>query len=97
MFGVHYLINLKCLFFLKCLLSVLRRGSLKDLLVRAKVPVEKKNRGKSCGCQGKCCKVCTFSEEKKTFTNKEGSYTYKLREGLYLDCNSKNVNKKDKT
>ena len=36
------MINLKCLFFLKCLLSVLRRGSLKDLLVRAKVPVEKK-------------------------------------------------------
>ena len=30
-----------------------KRGkSLKDLLVRAKTPVEKETDGKSCGCQG---------------------------------------------
>ena len=65
--------------------------SLKDLLVREKVPVEKETDGKSCGCQEKRCEVCTFLEEKNTFTNKEGSDTYKIREGLHLDCNSKNV------
>ena len=69
-----------------------KRGkSLKDLLVRAKVPVEKETDGKSCGCQGKRCEVCTFLEEKTTFTNKEGSDTYRIREGLHLHCNSENV------
>ena len=69
-----------------------KRGkSLKDLLVRAKVPVEKETHGKSCGCQGKRCEVCTFLEEKNSFTNKEGSDTYKIREGLHLDCNPENV------
>ena len=45
-----------------------KRGgeSLKDLLGRAKVPVEKETDGKSCGCQGKHCKIGTFLEEKKT-------------------------------
>ena len=77
-------------FFLKCLLSVLREGkSLKDMLVREKVPVEKERGGKSCGCEGKRSEVCTFLEEKNTFPNKKGSNTYKIREGLHLDCNSK--------
>ena len=69
-------------FFLKCLLWILRGG---------KVPVEKETDGKSCGCQRKRCELCTFLEEKNTFTNKEGSDTYKIREGLHLDCNSENV------
>ena len=78
-----------------------KRGkSLKDLLVRAKVPVEKETDRKSCGCHGKRCELCTFLEEKNTSTNKEGkntstnkegSDTYKIREGLYLDCNWENV------
>ena len=69
-----------------------KRGKiLKDLLVRAKVPVEKETDRKSCDCQGKRCKVCTFLGEKNTFTNKEGSDTYKIREGLHFDCNSENV------
>ena len=50
-----------------------RGKSLKDLLVRVKVPVEKERDGKSCGCLGKRCEVWTFSVEKKTITNKEGS------------------------
>ena len=65
--------------------------SLKDLLVRTKVPVEKETDGKSCGSQGKRCEVFTFLKERNTFTNKEGSDTYKIREGLDLDCNSENV------
>ena len=69
-----------------------KRGkSLKDLLVRAKVPVEKGTDWKSCGYQGKRCEVCTFLVEKNTFTNKEGCDTYKIREDLHLDCNSENV------
>ena len=69
-----------------------KRGkSLKDLLVRAKVQVEKEIDGKSCGYQGKRCEVCTFSEEKNTFTNTQVSDTYKIREDLHLDCNSENV------
>ena len=32
-----------------------------------------------------------FPEEKNTFANKEGSDTYKIREGLHLDCNSEKV------
>ena len=48
-----------------------KRGkSFKDLLVRAKVPVEKETDRKSCSCQGKRCEMCTFLEEKNTFTKK---------------------------
>ena len=61
------------------------------MLVSAKVPVEKETDEKFCGCQGKCCEVCTFLDEKNTFTNKEGSDTYKIKEVLHLDCNSDNV------
>ena len=70
-----------------------KRGkSSKDLLFRAKVPVEKETDGKSWGCQGKCCKVFTLLEEKNTFSNKAGSDTCKLREGLlHLDCDSENM------
>ena len=65
-----------------------KRGKrLKDLLVRSKVPVD----GKSCSCQRKRCEVCTFLEEKSTFSDKESSDTYKTREGPLLDCNSENV------
>ena len=73
------------------IVSFKREKSLKDLLVRTKVPVEKETDGKFCGCQGKLCEVCTFLEEKNTFTNKEGSDTYKISEGIQLDCNSENV------
>ena len=60
-----------------------KRGkSLKDLLVRAKVPVEKETDEKFVG---------PFLDEKTTFTNKEGSDTYKIKEVLHLDCNSDNV------
>ena len=68
-----------------------RRKSIKDLLVRTKFSVEKEIDGKYFYCQGKRCKFCTFLEEKNTFTNKEGRDTYKVREGLHLDCNPENV------
>ena len=78
-------------FFLKCLLSVLKGGKVLKICWLGQFPVEKETDGKSCGCQGKRCEVCTFLEEKNTFTNKEGSDTYRIREGLHLDCNSENV------
>ena len=47
-----------------CIVGFKRRKSLKDLLVGAKIPVEKETDGKSCGCQGKHCEVCIFLEKK---------------------------------
>ena len=48
-----------------------KRGkSLKDLLVRAKVPLEKETDRKSCGCQGKRYEVRTFLEEQNTLLTK---------------------------
>ena len=61
------------------------------MLVRAKVPVEEETDGKSCDCQERRCEVCTFLEEKNTFTNKDGTDTCKIREGLHLHCNTENV------
>ena len=52
------------------IVSFNRGKSLKDLLVRVKIPVGKEANGKSCGCQGKRCEVCTFLVEKNIFTNK---------------------------
>ena len=43
---------------------------LKDLLVRAKVPVEKETDEKSCGCQGKRCEVCTFLQKRALLLTK---------------------------
>ena len=59
------MINLKCLFFLKCLLSVLRRGSLKDLLVRAKVPVEKKKMGNLVVVRENAAKSALFQKKRR--------------------------------
>ena len=80
-------------FFLKCLLSALTGGKVLKIcwLGQNFQWKEKETDRKSCGCQGKHCEVCTFLEEKITFTNKEGCDTYKIREGLHLDCNSEMV------
>ena len=40
---------------------------------------------------GKTLRSLHFLEEKNAFTNKEGSDTYKIREGLLFDFNSENV------
>ena len=47
-----------------------KEKSLKGLLVRAKVPVEKETDAKSCGCQGKLCEVWTFLKEKTLLLTK---------------------------
>ena len=67
-----------------------RRGkSLKDMLVRAKVPPVVEIEGKSEGCLKKSCSVCPHVKTTSEFTSKDGQ-TYSIR-GSKLNCNSTNV------
>ena len=67
-----------------------RRGkSLKDLLVRAKVPPLITENRSSGSCLGKRCLTCPFIESSTSFTSKKG-VTYHIRQPN-LNCNSKNV------
>ena len=63
--------------------------SLKDMLVRAKVPPIQNEKGKCEGCSGKRCGVCAHIKECSEFTDKNGK-SYNIRH-LSLNCNSKNV------
>ena len=79
-------------FSLKCQLLVLREGKvLKICWLGQKFQWKKKQMGNLVVVRENAAKFCTFLEEKNTFTNKEGSDTYRIREGLHLDCNSENV------
>ena len=50
-----------------------KRGeSVKDFLVKGKVPLEKQADGKYCNSQETRCKVCIFPEEKKHFYLRRG-------------------------
>ena len=67
--------------------------SLKDFLVRAKLPQENVIWGcRKCDKKGKGprCQVCDMLENATTFTDKGESKTYVIRQGP-LDCNSKFV------
>ena len=67
-----------------------KRGkSLKDLLVRAKLPVKIDGNGGSSRCGGKRCGVCPFIKETGSFSDKAGK-EYKIRT-KNLNCNSKCV------
>ena len=67
-----------------------RRGkSLKDMLVRAKVPQLGDRTGKSEGCEGKRCGVCPFIKTTSEFDSKTGQ-RFAIRD-FKLNCNSKNV------
>ena len=67
-----------------------RRGkSLKDMLVRAKVPEISKGIGESCGCSGGRCGVCPYIKNTSEFFSKSGrKYTIRTNK---LNCNSTNV------
>ena len=68
-----------------------KRGkSLKDWLGK-KFWWKKKQMGNLVAARENAANFALFLEEKNTVTNKEGSDTYKKREGLHLDCNSENV------
>ena len=67
-----------------------RKGkSLKDLLVRAKLPLLKSGKGESSGCARKRCGVCQFLPKTETFKDKNGK-EFKINTGP-LNCDSKNV------
>ena len=78
-------------FFLKCLLPVLRGGKvLKIFWLGQKFPLKKKQM-ENLVVVRETLRSLLFLEEKDTFTNKEGSDTYQIREGVYLDCNTENI------
>ena len=68
-----------------------RRGkSLKDILVRAKVPPLKVKQG-CCGpCKKPRCQICNFIVETNTFTSTTTNKSYKIRPEN-LNCNSEKV------
>ena len=66
-----------------------RRGkSLKDILVRAKLPKIQGNEGSS-GCGKKRCEICPHIDETSSFQSQEGR-EYKIR-AENLNCDSKHV------
>ena len=66
-----------------------RAKSLKDILVRAKLPQKDNETG--CGkCGSSRCDVCNYLEASRTFSNKNASKEYEIRKGA-LNCNSTNV------
>ena len=66
-----------------------RAKSLKDFLVRAKVPPLEKPEGKSEDCGSKKCDVCSYVKCTSEFVSKSGE-TYSIRDHK-LNCNSANV------
>ena len=66
-----------------------RRKSLKDVLVRAKLP-EKVSGGMYCKCGRKRCAVCQYITTGNPFPNSENCRNFSVRSGS-LDCNSKLV------
>jgi len=67
-----------------------RKGkSLKDLLVRAKVPELQANNGHSARCGGKRCGVCNFVKETDSFSDRKGR-RYEIRSGI-MCCNSDHI------
>ena len=67
-----------------------RRGkSLKDMLVRAKVPPLVRENGSSMSCLGKRCRICPFIKNSTSFDSKNGT-KYDIRQPN-LNCDSKNV------
>ena len=56
-----------------------RSKSLKDILVRAKLPTKIKGPGESDACSGKRCGVCKYINKSTTFTDRIGKTTYEIR------------------
>ena len=67
-----------------------RSKSLKDILVRAKLPTKIKGPGESDVCSGKRCGVCKYVNKSTTFTDRSGQTTYEIR-GDKMNCYSKKV------
>ena len=65
--------------------------SLKDFLVRAKVPPIEKPKGGCAPCGGKRCQVCNFMKNTDEFHTITKNKTYFIRSNNILNCNSKYV------
>ena len=78
--------------FLKCLLLLVLRGEkiLNICCLGQRFQWKKKQMGNFVVVKENNAKFALF-RRKKTLANKEGSDTYKIREALHLDCNSKKV------
>ena len=69
-----------------------KRGQvLKICWLGQKFQWKKKQMGNLVVARENTAKFALFLAEKSTFTNKERSDTYNIREGLHLSCNSENV------
>ena len=67
-----------------------KRGkSLKDLLVRSKLPTQKKVGGQSEACQKTRCQICPSVCKTKSFRSSETSQEYEIR--CHSNCDSENV------
>ena len=66
-----------------------RAKSLKDILVRAKVP-QIKNKGWCVPCKGPICEICKHIVPTRNFTSSTTKRTYEIRPEN-LNCRSKNV------
>ena len=68
-----------------------KRGrSLKDILVRAKLPSINSNSGGSGLCNSKRCQVCKFVVDTGEFVSQTNKKTFKIKSAS-LNCNSSNV------
>ena len=68
-----------------------KRGrSLKDILVRAKLPKINQGSGECKGCGNKRCGVCKILKNTSTFEDKNGKQ-YSIRSEAELNCSSKCV------
>ena len=79
------------MFFLKCLLLVLRGRKVLKICWLGQTFQRKNNRCEILFLSGKTLRSLHFLEEKNTSTNKEGSDTHNIRKGLHLDWNSGNL------
>ena len=79
------------MFFLKCLLLVLRGRKVLKICWLGQTFKRKNNRCEILFLSGKTLRSLHFLEEKNTSTNKEGSDTHNIRKGLHLDWNSGNL------
>ena len=66
-----------------------RDKSLKDILVRAKIP-QIKNKGWCGHCKGPRCEICKHIVPTRNFTSSTTKRTYEIRPNN-IDCRSKNV------
>ena len=72
------------------LVSFRRAKTLRDILVRSKLPQPSHAPDECRGYNRRNCQVCNFLVKGGTFSNREGTRNFQLRKGA-LDCNTRLV------